>query len=301
MPYNERIPLTGVTLSEALGGTLPSVDVLSRSFQDAVQDAKGPQTPLHNAKGVRQRVLRLTAMTEAWRAKAERYRLPDGGLENPKRDTLALLFLDSIDYVAWASIDGKKLRNRRDNGVDNSEIYQNKLLSHAALRQRVEEFDQVFADAPAQLKYAALDALIFDAYCLVNDTTNHGPQWTVRQPLAGMLAEYKVYKALKQAELPVRYGSIYEDGTLGWDMTVSVKDDHSVCKALQIKSSSHEEVSRIKAETERDGKLRITVPMHDDLDQFNLPAEDVRALAAAVTAATPVALPNMLAKLRHLV
>lgn len=263
MPYSERIRPNGLSIFESLRGSSPPIDFLCQDFSDQLAAIQSPD----------QRMAKAVERVEYWRAKARVDFTHDSGLINPPVDVMAVLFLDSINHLSRDTIYKNSLQNSKRRLDIQNEV--NDLgNSYRTLQEHIGDYVRIFEGVPGDLKYEGLDAIMYEAGCLIygqEEITNS--EDLSRKLLIGLLAEHKVLTALKEEGWELAfYSSVERDTRFKSDITVPVGDWRTrETVDLQVKALPRPEHKLDIWPIPHSYRLLcVEVPMHRIYDQFSL-------------------------------
>lgn len=277
MGYETRPNLDGLTLHDALGGSLPSVDLLTSVFDSRLH----PRRKL---------IDRASAAIDQADFYMDQLNAAEG-LILPQRDILSALYLDSVRLMgARQLLNGNLSQEETPNNPfkkDTSHRTLSKRINAGHdMQQRIGQLRQIYQGAEDRLIYKTLETLMYDAACLIinkEDLSRHS-EGLVRAELTGILAEYKVAEAFRSNGFPLtHYASAGEDMNDKHDIIVYLGREHKHhCMPLQVRSNSARSYELTIGEGEN-GALLVEVPMGRDGSQLELQPDDAQFLVTTVS------------------
>jgi len=277
MSYSERLPITGSSISEALDGSLPPVEVMTSLLYDK-------RNSIHPSAHKGFRVREVIKYSQALHTELG---LDDGldHLSNPKRDIVWVIYLDSIRYLGESYFSDRRLTNPdAKKGPRDFDKSKPRMLEREILQNHLEKYEELFKGSDPKLLYEGLETIAYDAACLLfdYDDLNGYIFRRVRGELTGLLAEYKVVQALKENGFPLtRYSSPEQDFDEAIDIIVPIGEWHRR-EAVYIQVKARSEKDAELSIDNPSGTLLVGVPMHRDNNSFRLAPLEVTSLIKAV-------------------
>lgn len=277
MAYSERLSLIAPSISESFAGTLPPIDLIQVDFHDRLN-------------GTTNRDERISAAIDYAATLENGLGINGNGylgeLMNPRRDLPSALFLSSIRLLGEEHFLSGELEGPKSREPEKLDDVLKAAIARKDMQSQIDGYLHAFNGGDPKTKYDALEAIMYESACLLLNVRDlyRDPARLVRSLLSGMLAEHKVFDAIRKGGFDsVRYASPHEDFEDREDLFLDAdKNDLPVNLSLQVKGSSQfDQVFRV-FERRKTGNLIVEVPMHRSLDQFSLADDHARVLIGEV-------------------
>ena len=276
MSYGERLRPGGLTLQDTLGGTLPSIDILQEELTSILPVSK---------KDSERRPTEAVSYALNWQEHLAAQNISANDLAFPRRDILSLLYLDAIAYMGNERVldlyKGWRLQEVPDRRTP---IYDQKtrlVYNRKTILNRLVDFGEIYQDANPQQAYDAIEAIIYDAQCLIlNSSDLDGGIDESGRALRGLGAEVKVLRGLRKFGWPEAiFSTAKRDLAEGEDVIIP---DERGDIAINVKSKRNANASMTIYEEAGSGLLMVGVPMHRQSGFLDLSEGEGTALASQI-------------------
>lgn len=281
MHYSERLSPYGPSLSEALGGSLPSIDVIQIGLADRLQD--------HSE--IDQRIDEIVNLVAEQKSRTHYdYDKNPNGFLNPKRDSLALLFLDGLSYLAnmhkvhrQIKLNKQKFGSANGSQMDLQDLTEARYDIHSSLMS----FGLAYDTASDDLKHQAVSNIFYESLCLIYDRQDiRDDEDNTNNDFIGLIGENKVLALLKNGRWPnAYYGSNLDEHRFASDIVVPLGELRDKRKLyIQVKSSSVVGSEFfVKEMPQAHNQLLVNIPLGGDNGWFDWLPKQRRQLEEAIS------------------
>ena len=256
MNYHERLKFNGLTMQDAISGSLPTIDLLEENMADRLKRA-GDAEP--------------RAIAAIRYAEQERQKFPPildlDKLAFPEQDTLSILYLDAVAYMGNDRL-MDLYRRRLDKGESKKDVpfhkqRRNIVKSRKGILNDLYSFTELYAGADTEQVHEGLGSVFYEAFCLVlNEAGLPNRVFKPYKNMRGLLAEVKLVKNLQEMGLAAEFSDEDGDRVNGEDVVVWLDHNHYI--AFQVKSSYFTE-AELSITQEKDGVLLAEVPTRPEV------------------------------------
>ena len=277
MSYSERLRPPSMTVSEYLDGSVPPIEYFTLSFSERLEGLTGAERAKHAVELAESRLDEIQY----------NFTSHETGLKNPPKDLLTVLYLQCISYYGRHILNEKEKKAPKIRyGGNDFETFKDMMIARQRLQESIGDIEAAFVGAGDYQIYEAVEALAYDANCLLVDSEDleHYEDPT-RGGLSGILAEHKVLRALKNKGWRLAHYASYDlDAHFKTDIVVPVNGHHkngSIC--IQVKALPKHSDKFSARYLEQENVMEVGVPMSKRWhSQIRLADEDAEKLHTCV-------------------
>lgn len=279
MNYTDRLPHVGFTLSESIGGSVPTIDVLKQGLVDRLGSGADNQNRITSSVDLAQE-FRMRARLD--------YSEHEAGFEAPGRDSISLMFLDSLVYLG-KSIELEQRHKREEvKYLQNGHAVAGIIEARVQLLESMADYSKTFAHKPDAMRYEGFECVYYEGACLLYDcdTISAYQEHCIRRDIVGLLGENKLLSGLKDNGFPLAHqASVEQDSCHETDIIVPIgdlRDRRSL--TLQVKSTSKAgSTFLIESGSPKVDHLKVTVPVNEGNGWFDLPLTQLNQLKESIS------------------